>query len=267
MAGRRAPKYSAIIEAMFLDGYTEGATTVSFTRDHLIEYAARLGIAVPKNLGDVIYSFRYRQPLPETIQATAPEGMEWVIVGTGSANYEFRLCNKSNILPNPNLEIIPIPNNTPEIITMYQLSDEQSLLCKIRYNRLLDVFLGMATFSMQNHLRTQVLGIGQIEIDEIYVGVNKQGQHFIMPVEAKVGNDMVGVVQLIQDIKYCEQNFPDLICIPIAVHKMESENDLCMFRLKLDGDIVRIVDEKHYKLLPAGDVDRAVIAERNRTIS
>ena len=266
MAGKRTTKYSTIIEALFLDGYTKGATTVSFNRDQLIEYSARLGIAVPKNLGDVIYSFRYRQALPPKIQETAPEGMEWVIVGTGSANYEFRLCNKSNILPNPHLEIIPIPNNTPEIITMYQLSDEQSLLCKIRYNRLLDVFLGMATFSMQNHLRTQVSGIGQIEIDEIYVGVNKQGQHFIMPVEAKVDSDMVGVVQLMQDIKYCEQNFPDLICIPVAVHKMESENDLCMFRLKIDGDQVKIVDEKHYRLLPAGDVDRTVIAERNRAL-
>ena len=266
MENKKKSKYSSIMEALFLEGYTPGAVSVAFTRDHLIKCANNLGISIPKNLGDVIYSFRYRSSLPESIQKTAPEGMEWIIVGTGSANYEFRLCNKSNILPNPNLENIPIPNNTPEIISMYQLSDEQSLLCKIRYNRMLDIFLGIATYSMQNHLRTQVPGIGQIEIDELYVGVNKQGQHFVMPVEAKVGNDMVGVVQLMQDIKYCEMRFPDLICVPVAVHKMESENDLCMFRLKLEGDSVKIVDEKHYKLLPAGEVERSVIAERNRRL-
>ena len=263
MAGKKSSKYSSIMESIFLDAYTAGAQQVSFSRDQLIEYAARLGIAVPKNLGDVVYSFRYRQQLPEKIQATAPDGKEWVIIGTGSANYEFRLCNKAKILPDPTIDIIHLPDSTPGIISMYQLSDEQSLLCKIRYNHLLDVFLGLTTYSMQNHLRTQVAGIGQIEIDELYVGINTQGQHLIMPVEAKAGSDKVGVVQLMQDIKFCEQNFPDLICIPIAVHKMESDNDLCMFRLGLDNDAVKIIDEKHYKLVSAWEFGRMGFTERN----
>ena len=203
-------KYSHIIQELFLQRYTDGEAEVDFTRNDLIEVAKSLNVSVPKNVGDVLYSFRYRLPLPEEIQATAPEGKEWIIVGTGTATYSFRLSNKAKIIPNPNLEIIPIPDNTPEVISMYQLSDEQSLLCMIRYNRMLDVFLGIVTYSMQNHLRTQVDNIGQIEIDEIYVGVNKKGQHFIIPVEAKVGNDKVGVVQLMQDMSYCEQNFPDL---------------------------------------------------------
>ena len=260
---KKPSKYSSIMENIFVDAYQPGMRQVPFTRDHLIEYAHRLGIGVPKNIGDVVYSFRYRAALPDAIQQTAPEGQEWVIVGTGSANYEFRLSNIANIMPNPNMEMIPIPDNTPEIISLYQLSDEQSLLCKIRYNRMIDTFLGMVTYSMQNHLRTQVKGIGQIELDELYVGVNKKGQHFIIPVEAKVGRDMVGMVQLMQDIEFCKQNFPDLICIPIAVHKMDEENALCLFKLRLDGDTVRIVDEKHYKLMLSGDIDRQDIIQRN----
>ena len=259
-------KYSSIIEAIFLDLYKIKDVEVPFTRNHLIVYEEKLGISVPKNVGDMVYSFRYRAALPEKIQATAPEGKEWIIVGTGAANYCFKLSNKSNIIPNPSMEIIPIPDNTPEVISMYQLSDEQSLLCKIRYNRLLDVFLGIVTYSMQNHLRTQVKGIGQIEIDEIYVGVNKKGQHFIIPVEAKVGTDMVGVVQLMQDIKYCEQNFPELICLPVAVHRMD-DNTLCMFRLTLDDDVVRIVDEKHYRLTYGTEMDKIKVAERNRDLT
>lgn len=265
MAKAKKPsKYSAIMEKIFVDAYEPGMRRVPFTRDLLIDNAHVLGIKAPKNVGDVVYSFRYRTPLPEAIQKTAPEGQEWVIVGTGSASYEFRLSNIANILPNPNLEMIPIPDNTPEIISLYQLSDEQSLLCKIRYNRMIDTFLGMVTYSMQNHLRTQVEGIGQIELDELYVGVNKKGQHFIIPVEAKVGRDMVGMVQLMQDISFCAQNFPDLICIPIAVHKMEEENALCLFRLRLDGDTVRIVDEKHYKLVLSKDLDLQEIVLRNQ---
>lgn len=49
------------------------------------------------------------------------------------------------------------------------MSDEQALLARVRYNRLLDIFLGLATYSLQNHLRTSVTDIGQIEVDEICV--------------------------------------------------------------------------------------------------
>ena len=66
---------------------------------------------------------------------------------------------------------IKIPDATPEIVSAYSMSDEQALLAKIRYNRLLDVFLGVSAHSLQNHLRTTVKDIGQIEVDEIYVAV------------------------------------------------------------------------------------------------
>lgn len=37
----------------------------------------------PRNLGDVLYTFRYRRALPEAISATAPDGKEWTIRGAG----------------------------------------------------------------------------------------------------------------------------------------------------------------------------------------
>ena len=260
-------KYASLIEGIFLEKYKKGDREVPFQRDDIINHADKLGISVPKNVGDVVYSFRYRAALPTSIRKTAPKGKEWLIVGTGSASYSFILGNISRITPNENLEVIPIPDNTPEVISMYQLSDEQSLLCKIRYNRLLDVFLGIVTYSMQNHLRTQIKGLGQIEVDEIYVGVNKKGKHFIIPVEAKVGNDMIGTVQTMQDIKCCEAKFPDLICVPIAVHKMNEENALCIFRLKLEENVVKIADEKHYKLVSRHEMDRNDIAGRNKDLA
>lgn len=266
MASKKTSKYAAIMEAIFTHAYSEGMTKVPFNREAIIEYASKLNISVPKNIGDVVYSFRYRAELPKAIQSKAPDGMEWVIIGTGSANYEFRLTNKANILPNLNMQLIPIPDNTPEIISLYQLSDEQSLLCKVRYNRLIDVFLGIVSYSMQNHLRTQVSGIGQIEIDELYVGVNKKGQHFIIPVEAKVGKDMVGMVQLMQDMEFCRQNFPDLICVPLAVHKVD-DNTICFFRLTIENETVCIVDEKHYKLLLSGEIDKEDIIRRNTELT
>src|SRR5690606_20986983 len=135
-----------------------------FAREDLAGAASALGIALPKNLGDVIYSVRYRTGLPESIRSRANEGREWVIEGVGVAKYAFRLRSIHRIVPNPSLLAIKIPDAAPEIIAAHALSDEQALLAKVRYNRLIDIFLGLTCYSLQNHLRTTVKGIGQIEI-------------------------------------------------------------------------------------------------------
>ena len=72
----------------------------------------------------------------------------------------------------------------------------------VRYNRLLDIFLGITTYSLQNHLRTTVADIGEIEIDELYVGIDKHGYHYIVPVQAKGGKDQISVVQTMQDLAW-----------------------------------------------------------------
>jgi len=53
--------------------------------------------------------------------------------------------------------------------------------------------------------RSPIISIGQIEIDEIYVGVNRHGAHFVIPVQAKAGSDQLGIVQTKQDIKVSAQ--------------------------------------------------------------
>jgi len=129
--------------------------------------------------------------MPESVLATQPEGMEWIIEGAGRARYLFKLVPVNRIVPNAELVAVKIPDATPEIIAAYALSDEQALLAKVRYNRLIDIFLGLATYSLQNHLRTTVRKIGQIEIDEIYVEIDRQGRQFVLPVQAKGGTDQL----------------------------------------------------------------------------
>lgn len=259
--------YSEILASIFLSKYKPGDMEVPFSRVDIIQHARERGLNLPKNIGDVIYSFRYRAPLPLEITKTTLEGYSWAIFGDGDAQYVFRQCKTSNIIPNLNIEPILIPDNTPEIINLYSLSDEQSLLSKVRYNRILDMFLGIVTYSLQNHLRTKVDKIGQIEIDELYVGVNKLGQHFIVPVQAKGNNDRIGVVQLHQDVNFCQARFPHLVCVPIGVYYNESENRICMFRLKLKDDSATIIDEKHYKLVNRPDISNDYIAAINREIT
>ena len=120
---------------------------VPFEREELVDAAKRLKLKLPKNIGDIIYSFRYRNDLPESIQKSAPEGLEWVIRSVGQAKYEFSLAKAARVGANPLLAEIKIPDATPGIISQYSLRDEQGLLAKLRYNRLLDVFSGVVCYS------------------------------------------------------------------------------------------------------------------------
>jgi len=129
------------------------------------------------NLGDVIYSFRYRAELPSSVRDRAPAGLEWSIEPAGRSRYRFVATAQRRIVPNQLLAETKIPDATPGIIASYALSDEQALLAKIRYSRLIDVFTGVTCYSLQSHLRTAVRGLGQVETDEVYVGIDRRGAH------------------------------------------------------------------------------------------
>ncbi|MDQ2713058.1 MAG: endonuclease, partial [Acidobacteriota bacterium] len=214
LTGKDSPsRYAQLIERIFFGqnfgSYQQGKTEIPFERLALTDAARELGIELPKNLGDILYSIRYRQPMPESILKTQPENMEWIIEGIGSSKYCFCLVPVNRIVPNPELATIKIPDATPEIIRAYALSDEQALLARVRYNRLVDIFLGITAYSLQNHLRTTVKSVGQIEIDEIYVGVDRHGSQYIVPVQAKGGNDKLSTVQTKQDYLYCQAQYPE----------------------------------------------------------
>lgn len=254
--------YAAIIEHIFFakdfGNYQAGMTTVEFDREHLPKAATALGRSLPKNLGDVVYSIRYRTPMPPRIAATQPEGMEWVIEGIGRSRYAFRLLKRSRIQPRADLLTIKIPDATPELMRIYRLNDEQALLAVVRYNRLVDVFLGITAFSLQNHLRTTITNGTQIEIDELYIGIDKRGAHYVVPLQAKGGKDQINVVQTRQDIAWCTEELPEVRCRPVAAQFMD-DDVIAMFELAVDKDEVKVVEERHYKLTPG---DKISLAER-----
>lgn len=246
-------RYAVIIEKIFDLHFQKGTTQFFFERKEIEDVAAQQKIVLPKNLGDLIYSFRYRVALPEAIRKTASKGNEWIIEAAGRAKYEFKQVKINRILPRSELITIKIPDATPEIVVGYTQGDEQALLAKVRYNRLVDVFLGLTTYSLQNHLRTAVKGVGQIEIDELYVGLDRHGNHYVIPVQAKGGNDQLSVVQTRQDLACCKEKFPGLICRALSAQFMDDDR-IAMFELTIENSEVKVVDEKHYKLLPASAI-------------
>ena len=144
-------KYDHIIERVFIKNYVDGNIKVPFDRDELAQACDDLGISRIKNLGDIPYSYRFRRELPESIKMTCESGYEWIIVGTGISTYEFRLASPGKIAPTTNRQKIKIPDATPEIVRRYAPgTDEQALLTKVRYNRLIDIFTGLTCYSIQN---------------------------------------------------------------------------------------------------------------------
>jgi hypothetical protein len=242
-------RYDALIEQVFFNNYTERASEVNFDREEFEKVSRKLRIELPKNLGDIIYSYRYRNELPEKIKNLLSKGEEWVIRSVGRGKYQFSKNQIHRIIPNPRLTKIKVLDATPEIIRRYALNDEQALLAVLRYNRLIDTFLGITCYSLQSHLRTTAPSMGQVETDELYVGVNKQGQHFVITVQAKGKTDQIGVVQIEQDMAVCQSKFPSLICRPVAAQFMESDL-IALFEFERSEGVISIKDEKHYRIVP-----------------
>jgi hypothetical protein len=243
-------RYRQLMDKIFFDRYRPGLTRVDFLRKDMSEAANALGITLPKNPGDITYSFRFRTTFSDRMRATEPEGLSWRIDLAGRSRYRFVLAANSRVLPNLDLPEIEIPDVTPRIISKYALGDEQALLAIIRYNRLIDTFLSLTSYSLQNHLRTTVKDLGQIEIDELYVGFDSQGQQFVIPVQAKRGKqDQISFVQTDQDMRACAEKFPGAVCRPVSVQFLPDDK-IAMFELTIDDGTVKRVSERHYRLVP-----------------
>ena len=132
-------RYSVIIENIFRSKFKSRMRQIEFKREEIVGAAKKLKIDLPKNLGDLVYSFRYRADLPKTIRKRAPKGKIWIIRPAGRALYRFVLVADRPLLPNVNMAATKVPDSTPGVIVKYAFNDEQSLLAKVRYNRLVDI--------------------------------------------------------------------------------------------------------------------------------
>ncbi|MDE0644166.1 MAG: endonuclease [bacterium] len=262
-----------IIGKIFADRFRPGDQEVVFKRDDLIKAAEELGEARPKNLGDIIYSLRYRTALPENVQKAAPPNREWAIFPGGSAIYILRPVPFNLIEPRMGTRTIRLPDSTPGVIAKYVMSDEQALLAKLRCNRLLDVFTGLATYHLQSHLRTTITinsaidggkSRSQVETDDLYVGLDQHGAHYILPLQAKGGADALSVIQIWQDFRVAEQKFPDLIARPIAA-QFVTDDEIALFEFAQNDDEITIGNEGHYELVPPDQLTDAELRDYRKS--
>ena len=79
MTEEKENRYRQLLEHIFFDesfgSFQKGITTIEFQREDLERAAGILSIKLPKNLSVVLYSQRYRSPLPRRILETQHAGM------------------------------------------------------------------------------------------------------------------------------------------------------------------------------------------------
>jgi hypothetical protein len=112
-------------------------------------------------------------------------------------------------------------------------------------------------------LRTAIPGIGQVETDEVYIGLDQEGTHFVFPVQAKGKTDKIGLVQVEQDFALCQSKFRQLKCIPIAAQFISRDLIALFSFVEKDGKM-RVSTEKHYRLVPTEEVTAEEFSKLNR---
>jgi hypothetical protein len=245
-----------VIIKVFRKYYLPGSDEVLFSMDDIREAIRETAKVSPsyreKNVADVRYQFTSgRRSLPKEIDALGP----WMIEGRGKANYAFvRLEERPDIMISPDLHVILLPDATPEIVLEYAGGDEQGLLAKLRYNRILDIFLGITCYHLQNHWRTSVRNKGQLEIDDLYVGLDVDGRQYVVPIEAKGRKDRISKTQIVQMINFARERYPRLIIRPIGIQELGIKDIVVIeFTAGSSPDAIKIKEMRRYRLVPMSE--------------
>jgi len=241
--------YDQVIIEMFRQVYKPNMDSLPFAKDELVQVCQELDIVI-NNIPDVPYHYRTgRSDLPNEIMSTG----NWVIEGAGKGKYAFIRLKRAPYVHVPDdLYITEIPEATPDIVLKYGGVDEQAILTRIRYNRLVDTFLSLTAYHLQGHVRSSVQGIGQVEVDDLYMGVDTAGEWYVIPVEAKsVGpKERLGVIQIRQMILFARQRYSDLTLRPIGIKPLDDGSYIFLeFDDEAELEAISVKRYARYKLV------------------
>lgn len=207
---------------------------IPFSKEDLVYHGDQiraLGITVRKlavkNVPDIIYTYRARSDMPAEIQKVG----NYAIVGRGKGLYYFAKISRPNRMQLPKtMTIARVPNSLPSWAQQFMSNDEQGMLTSMACNDLVMKHLGLRrAFRLQSHLRCGVPNYGQVEIDEVYVGEDSNGDHVIIGVEAKdrSGNDLLNVAQLYGSSQALQSLYPNQNHKVLGV-KPDQNDNICI---------------------------------------
>ena len=220
-----------------------------FDKEELEGICNDLGLDV-KNIPDIKYQYQVgRAELPDEIRSTG----NWVVQGRGKGKYAFVRITREPFIEIPaDLHIIEVPDATPDIVLKYGGEDEQAVLSRVRYNRLVDIFLSITAYHLQGHFRSAISEIGQVEIDDLYLGVDQEGSWYVIPIEAKGPGqqEKLSVIQIQQMILFAKQDYPRLLLRPIGIKSLgDGSSVFAEFNDSADLEEISVKDYKRYRLI------------------
>lgn len=243
-------KYQPVILRVFEKKAEEYGTEedIPFHRDDIDEAIEELGISVG-NVPDIAYAYRSRRPLPEDI---AEHGYSAVIIDDTRAGEDptYMFTKREQLIAVP--DVVDETHQTsvsalPEAVRPYIAEDEQGVLTQTRYAGLLDEFTGLDTYHLTGHLRFRVQG-REAELDDLYVGVDEDGDHHALAVEAKGEGETLNRNQLIRNTRGIEYKgeYPNSVhTLAVKLH----EGDIYLFEFNVfqqDGED-RVETERVWK--------------------
>jgi hypothetical protein len=129
--------------------------------------------------------------------------------------------------------------------------DEQGLLTIVNYCDLLSLFTGLKIYRLKSHARKSVSKIGQVEVDEIDVGVTYSSLNLpiIFPIEAKAAPDPLNWAQIANQVNFANQQFSGFIVRPIGI-KVDWNSIIYIieFTPEIEAKNLRIVNSVRYRL-------------------
>ncbi len=134
----------------------------------------------------------------------------------------------------------------PELVATHAFTKQDDLLARIRYHRLIERYRGIPCYSLGTHLRANVRGLGEVEVDELYVGINGKGERFVFPVQARVAPATFDLVQHERGAALCAARFRGLRCVPIGAVLTKS-GSVALFDLMVAEGELRFGTERHYR--------------------
>lgn len=255
--GLRSKVYGPVVLGIFRRKYVAGSVNpIEFTLDEVRAELLAQGLEA-KNAPDVIYRMRGRTALPEEIQSTGYRMIE----NRNRGAYAF-VATLKTLVDFPELsDVVPIPDQTPVEVRRLLYGkfvnvDEQALLSVLRYNDMFSRFLGFRVYHLKSHVRQSVRGVGQAEVDDVHVAVERGYNEAltIVPVEAKAQHDPVVRSQVMTLAKYAEHVFPGHPIRPLTVKLLDTGEVLFMeFNVTKVPDDLRIVRHAFYRLVRHGE--------------
>lgn len=209
-------KYQDTIVRVFNNKLEEGFDTdeeIPFDRTDLQRAMNELDITV-RNVPDIPYAYRSRRRLPDSIER---HGYNAVILDDSQdgadAVYAFTKREQLVHVPEKADETFTTTaEDLPDPVRDYIGKDEQGVLTQVRYVGLLEDFTGLDAYHLQSHMRMRVSN-REAELDDLYIGVDEDGNHHAIAVEAKGVDETLNKNQLIRNTRGIEQKpeYPDSV--------------------------------------------------------